>query len=135
MRLERQPRDHAQTAPTATLETPEQFGVGTGIGDPYGAIGGDYFSFEEPGRGEAVAFREAAKAATVNEPGHTDRRAPTALHIAAAARRDRVVGVEPQRTGLDRDGRVRGVQARAALAHEGLVRGDAVHRPRPDEQG
>src|SRR5262249_14451903 len=45
-RLERQPSDYTQTATTATLETPEQVWMRAGIGDPYGAIGGDYFGFD-----------------------------------------------------------------------------------------
>jgi hypothetical protein len=74
-RLEREPGDHAQTATIATLETPEQLGIGAGIGEEHGAIGGNNFGLQESRRGETVAFREAAKAATLNEPGHADSRA------------------------------------------------------------
>ena len=54
--LEREPGDHAQTATSAPLETPEEIGVGAGIGDAHSAIGGNNFGFQEPGRGEPVAF-------------------------------------------------------------------------------
>src|SRR5579863_352745 len=73
--------DYAVGATAAALERPEQIGVGACIGDADLAVGGDYFGFEQSCGGEAVMFREAAKAATLNEAGDADGQASATLDI------------------------------------------------------
>src|SRR5262249_18694133 len=75
----------------------EQLGIGAGVGDAHGAIGGDNFGFQKAGPGGAVAVREAAKNATLNETRHPGSRGTRALHKAAPASRVGGVCGQPQR--------------------------------------
>ena len=133
--LEGEPGDQRQLPPPPPLRPQKSSALVQALAMPHGAIGGDNFGFQESGRGETVAFGEAAKAATLYEPGHADSRATAALHIAATACRDGVVDGQPERSGLDCDGVLRGLLAFTSLADESIMQGDGVHLPRPDQQG
>jgi hypothetical protein len=63
---ESEPGDDAEAATTAALNPPEQFRVGAGVGHPDGAVGGDDFGFEQPGRGHPIVLPEAAEPAALD---------------------------------------------------------------------
>ena len=68
------------------------------------------------------------------EPASASERARTAaaLHVAPCASRHRLVDVQPDRAGADRDRWYRrGVRS---LGGEGVVNGDDVHPSRPDQE-
>ena len=133
VRGERDSRDDAEAAAASALEPPEELGIRARVGDADLAVGGHDLGLEQARRGHAEVLREAAEAAALDQARDADRAAAAALDVAAAARRDGVVGLEPSRAGFDRDGR-RAARRPAALRHERVVQGDRVHVARPDQQ-
>jgi hypothetical protein len=81
-----------------------------------------------------VPFRETPEAAALNQSGDADGRAAAALDISARLDCHGIIGREPCRAGANRDCRPRALCCRATFADKGVVRGDRVHRMRPDQQ-
>ena len=134
MRPQRQPRHDAEAPAAAALEPPEQVRVRAGIGDPHRAVGGDHLGLEQARRRHPVGLREASEAAALDQARNAHGQAAAALDVAARLGRDGVVDLPPERTGLDRDRRLRRVPSRASGADECVVQRDGVHPARPDQQ-
>ncbi len=133
MRFEGEPGDDAKAAATAAFEPPEKVGIGAGIGDPDGAVGGNDFGFQQPRGCGAEIFREAAEATRLNEPRNSYGPAAAALHVAAGFGRHLVIGVHPNRAGPYRNRRQRRLLRCASLRDEVVVENHGVHPPRPDQ--
>ena len=132
MGLERQPGHDAKAAAAPAFQRPEQVGVGAGVGDPHFTVGGHHLGFEQRGRGGTVILREAAKPAALDKPRDADRGAAAALHKTPGIAGHRVVDMQPDRPGADRDRRLR--RRAATLRHERIMERNIVHRARPDQQ-
>src|ERR1700720_4423008 len=101
-RPKRQSCQDAEGAAAAALDGPEQVRLIARIDNEGLTVRGDDFRLEKAGGAETVFLRETAKAAAVNEAGDPDRGTATTLHITAAACRDRLVDLQPPRSGLNR---------------------------------
>ncbi len=95
--------DDAEGAAASAPQRPEQVLVLGLVGNEDLAVGGDNFDLEHvAGRGPEP-LREAAEAAALGKAaGGADRRAPTALHVAAAPGGGDV-GLQPPGAGTHRD--------------------------------
>ena len=77
---------------------------------------------------------ETSEAAALNEARHTDGRAAAALNITACLGSNRVVCVQPDRSGAQGHRRLRRLLALAALRDKCVVHLDVIHVPGPDQK-
>src|SRR5215470_7051591 len=132
---ERYPRDDAETTAAATLEGPEKVRMRASIGDPYDTVGGDDLRLQQACRSRAVLLGIAPEPSSEDEARDADRPTAAALYIAATLGGYLVIGVHPDRAGLNRHGGLRPVLTGATVSDEGIPERDAVQGSRPDQQG
>src|SRR5215470_5031792 len=130
---ERHPRDDAETTAAPTLEGPEKVRMRAGIGDPYEAVRGDDLRLQQACRSRAVLLGIAPEPSSEDEARDADRPTAAALYIAATLGGYLVIGVHPDRAGLNRHGGLR--LTGATVSDEGIPERDAVQGSRPDQQG
>src|SRR5213075_2720717 len=96
-------RDNSKAAAASSFERPEQIGIGAGVGYANSAAGGNDFGFEESGGRGAEALRKRTEAAALNETGYANRGAAASLNVAPRFGGNRVIDVDPHRSGFDGD--------------------------------
>src|ERR1700685_181061 len=75
-----------------------------------------------------------ADAAAWTEARASDRRAASTLNVVSALGRDRVVCVQPDRSGTERNCALRSLLTLASLRDECIVHRNVIHVPRPNQQ-
>jgi Na+/proline symporter len=68
MRLQGHARDHAEAAAATASQSPEQIGVGAGVGDTDRPVRGHQLGFEQTGASHPERFRQASESAALNQP-------------------------------------------------------------------
>src|ERR1700728_1395457 len=79
-------------------------------------------------------LREAPEPATLDEPGHANRRATPALYVAAGFGGNSVVSLHPNRSRAHSHCWLRCMTAFTSMRHKGGVHLDVMHVPSPYQQ-
>ncbi len=129
-----QARDHAEAASATTLERPEEVGIVARVDRADPAIRGHDLGLQQIRRRGSVPLGPAAEAAAADQARDADRQAATALHVTAALRRHRVVGVAPDLACADADRGLRRHLPSATPRHECVEHLHLIHVMRPHQQ-
>ena len=106
-RAQHQPCHDPEASASAALQRIEKIGVLALVHDARNTVGGDDLRLQQARRRAAEILGKAAESSALHEPRNAYGRAAAPLDVSPCLGRHRLVGIDPHRTRLDGDGRLR----------------------------